>query len=89
MDIETEIPRPVQGPSWIAVVGMLIAPLLMVCAWMISLSNRVAVLESEVSTLSTISKDVTTLIAHFEDLRRELDQNRVNDQVTKTRDSKP
>jgi hypothetical protein len=87
--MEAETSKRTSSPSWMAVVGMLIAPMMMVCAWMISLSNRIAVLESENSHLSTAAVQIAALTQELVDFRRQYEQDRINDRVTAARNFVP
>jgi hypothetical protein len=79
-------------PSWIAIIGMMVAPTMMICAWMISLSNRVAVLEAESSRPSTTAVETAVEIAALKqellDFRREYEQDSTDAKVVAARNGK-
>ena len=74
-----------QKPSWTAVAAMLLSVMMPVCGWMVSISNRVAVLETENSHLSTAAVQIAALTQELADFRRQYEQDRINDRVTATR----
>jgi heme exporter protein D len=76
-----------EAPSWTAVAAMLLSVMMPVCGWMISLSNRVAVLEEKTQSLATSAQmaEVKTQIA---DWIAESERERINDRVVATRESK-
>ncbi len=43
-------------PSWMAIAAMLLSVTVPVCGWMVSLSNRLAVLEEKTQTLATAAQ---------------------------------
>ncbi len=74
-------------PSWTAVAGMLLSVMLPVCGWMISLSNRVAVLEEKTQSLATAAQmaEVKTQIS---DWIAETERQRIDDRVRAAREAK-
>lgn len=61
-------------PSWIAVAGMLLAVIIPVCGWLVTLSNRVAVLEADSNRLSTAAVEIAQLRQELTDFRREYER---------------
>jgi hypothetical protein len=60
------------APSWTAVAGLLLALAMPVCGWLVTLSNRVSVLEEKTATLATaaqmaeVKTEITDWIAETE-----------------------
>jgi len=74
-------------PSWVAVATMLLAVTMPVCGWLVSLSNRVAVLESEAHHTAT-SEQIATLTQKLDDWEAEYHRDQINHDVAAARASK-
>ncbi len=79
--------QPVRKSGMNAATALIVGVALLVpsAGWVMSLTNRVSVLETQISRLSTTSNDVVTLIAEFADFRREYEQDKINTRVVNAR----
>jgi hypothetical protein len=86
----TADPKPAfyrERPTWTAVASMLLAVMMPVCGWMVSLSNRVAVLEEKTQSLATAAQ-MAEVKQKIDDWIQEDARNGANDRVTAARESK-
>jgi hypothetical protein len=74
-------------PSWTAVAAMLLSVTMPICGWMVSLSNRVAVLEEKTASLATAAQmaEVKQKIDDWIELSNRL---RLDDQARAAREGK-
>jgi hypothetical protein len=74
-------------PSWTAMAAMLLSIVVPVCGWMISLSNRVSVLEVKTESLATAAQ-MAEVKQKIEDWIAESDRARLDDRVREVREAK-
>ena len=88
LNIDEPPPGPGRGrPSWTAVAAMLLSVMMPVCGWMVSLSNRVAVLEEKTASLAT-SAQMAEVKTQISDWINESQRERVDDRITQSRESR-
>ena len=89
--IEMEVPsrreRFGRTPTWPTIAALLLAIIMPLCTALVSLSNRVAVLESEVGHMAT-AEQVAKQTQKFDDFLEEYRRDQVNDQVAAARNNK-
>jgi hypothetical protein len=86
----TDNPRPAlnrPGPSWTAVAAMMLSVMMPVCGWLVTLSNRVAALETKTDSLAT-SAQMAEVKQKIDDWIAESDRLRVDDRVAAAREAR-
>lgn len=75
------------GPSWTAVAAMMLSVMMPVCGWLVTLSNRVAALETKTDSLAT-SAQMAEVKQKIDDWIAESDRLRVDDRVAAGREAR-
>jgi hypothetical protein len=73
------------SPSLVSIAGVVLAVIMPLTGWLVSVSNRVAVLESDNSHLSTAAVEISALKQELSDFRREYEQDKINTRVVDAR----
>jgi hypothetical protein len=74
-------------PSWSAVAAIMLSVMMPVCGWMVTLSNRVAALETKTDSLAT-SAQMAEVKQKIDDWIAEADRARVDERAAAAREAK-
>lgn len=74
-------------PSWMAIAAMMLSVTAPVCGWMVTLGNRVSVLEEKTATLATAAQ-MAEVKQKIEDWIQESERARVEDRARQARESR-
>ena len=73
-------------PSWMAIAAMMLSVVIPLCGWLVSLSNRISVLEEKTATLATAAQ-MATVTQKIDDWIEESNRVRVDDRVRDMREA--